>query len=227
MFMQEEKAVTNSLTKMLFLAFSAVALFALPAAAQINSIDYVGYGWNTGALKTVGDEFHFVGAASALDDAFGVDLLTEELTFHVYGLIVTSEMDLGGTIMRTYSGGYMEIYEDPSMNADFGINPPNPTSPSTFNDGTLFFSGQFVDLTMVILPTGNGSFEGNLNGTGGTMIDGSCNGCVYTWGGTFLADSGAQIPEGYDMQVDGVLEIDAAVATDDASWDAVKALYSY
>lgn len=216
----------KSLTKTLLLAISLVALFALPATAQINSIDYVGYGWTTGVAKAVGDEFNFVGAASALDDAFGVDLLTEELTFHVYGLTVASEVDMSGTLVQTYTGGFMEIYQDPSMNSDFGINPPNPTAPSTFNDGTLFFSGEFVDMTMIILPTGNGSFEGNLNGTGGTMIDGSCNGCVYTWGGAFVADSGAQLPEGYDMQVDGVLEIDAAVATDEVSWDAVKALYS-
>lgn len=219
--------MTKLLQNPLLLALLLVALFAFPASAQVNSIDYLGYGWNTSVVKTVGDEFNVVATAVSLDAAFGVDLLTEELTFYVYGLIVATEMDMSGTLIQTYSGGHMEIYRDAAMNADFGVNPPNPTAPSTFNDGTLFFSGDFVDMTMLITPTGNGTFEGNLNGTGGTMIDGSCSGCVYTWGGAFTtAAANAQVPEGYDMQVDGVLEIDAAVSTDEVSWDAVKALYS-
>lgn len=216
----------KSFSKVMVLAIFVAALFAVPALAQIHSIDYVGYGWTAGPVKALGDEFNFVGAASQLDPIFGVDLLTEELTFHVYGLIVSAETDLGGTLMVTYSGGYMEIFQDPSMNSDFGINPPNATAPSTFSDGTLFFSGEFTDMTMFVFPSGNGSFEGNLNGVAGTMIDESCSGCVYTWGGSFYVDSGAQIPEGYDLQVDGVLEIDAAVPVDQASWDAVKALYN-
>ena len=40
------------------------------------------------------------------------------------------------------------------MNADWGIAPPNPTSPSTFIDGTLFFQGSFNYLTMFINPDG-------------------------------------------------------------------------
>lgn len=217
--------MTKSFTKKLVLAISIASLFAVPAAAQMHAIDYVGYGWTSGAAKAIGDEFLFVGAASQVDPIFEIDLLSEELTFYVYGLLVAAETDLGGTLMVTYSGGYMEIYQDAAMNSDFGINPPNPTVPSTFTDGTLFFSGEFTDMTMFIFPDGNGTFEGNLNGIAGTMIDGSCTGCVYTWGGSFYVDSGAQIPEGYDMQLDGVLEIDAAVPADEASWDSVKALY--
>ena len=151
---------------------------------------------------------------------------TEELTFHVYGLIVASEMDLGGTTMVTYSGGYMEIYEDSAMNADWGVFPPNATVPSTFADGSLFFSGEFASMTMFVFATGGGTFEGSLNGIAGSMIDQSCTGCVYTWGGAFNEDANAQIPDGYSLQVDGVLEIDAAVPVDNASWDAVKALYN-
>ncbi len=219
--------MTKLFMKTLVLAAFLVALFALPAFAQIHSVDYVGYGWDSGVPgKALGDEFHFVGIADYVDPVFGVDLGTEELTFHVFGLLVVSEVDLGGTLMVTYSGGYMEIYQDGAMNADWGINPPNLTAPGTFSDGSLFFSGEFTDMTLFHFPGGGGNFEGNLNGIAGTMIDGSCTGCVYTWGGTFSTDAGAQIPEGYSLQVDGVLEIDAAVSTDEASWGSVKALYN-
>lgn len=219
--------MTKSFMKALVLAASLVALFAVPAAAQIHSIDYVGYGWTTGGpTKAIGDGFDFVGVADYVDPVFGVNLAAEELTFHVYGLLVVSEVDLGGTLMVTYSGGYMEIYQDGAMNADWGINPPNLTAPATFADGSLFFAGEFTDMTMFVFPSGGGNFEGNLNGIAGTMIDGSCTGCVYTWGGAFSTDAGAQIPEGYGLQVDGVLEIDAAVSVDQAAWGSVKALYN-
>ena len=58
------------------------------------------------------------------------------------------------------------------------------------------------------------------------MIDDVCTGCVYTWGGNFLPDTGAQIPDGYDLQVDGVFEIEEAVSTENASWGSLKALFN-
>lgn len=218
------------MTKPLFhlvLAASLILVFALPAYAQISQIDYIGYGWETSQpLKAVGDEFHFLGVADYVDPIFSVDLGVEELTLHAYGLLVASSVDLGGVQMVTYVGGYMEIYQDTSNNADWGINPPNATAPSSFADGTLFFAGEFTDMVMFFSPDGTGTFEGNLDGISGTMIDTSCTGCVYTWGGAFDGSSGAQLIEGYSLQVDGVLEIDAAVSTDATTWDSVKALYS-
>jgi hypothetical protein len=220
--------VATKLSGLLVLAALIVAVFAFPVFAQISTIDYTGFAWETnGGLKAVGDEFHFVGAANHLDAIFGIDLTVDELTFHVYGLLSTGDIDVGGgVIMVTYTGGFMEIYQDSSQNADWGINPPNPTVPATFADGDLFFSGAFTDMTMFFTPDGGGSFAGNLNGLSGSAIDASCTGCVYTWGGAFSVDAGAQIPEGYAYQVVGALEIDEAVTVDESSWGSVKALYS-
>lgn len=220
--------MTKLLMKTLVLAASLVALFALPASAQIHGIDYVGYGWHDGVpVKAIGDEFMFAGVANGIDPVFGIDLETEELTLYVYGLLITSEVDLGGGVTAvTYSGGYLEMYNESTPNAAWGINPPNATVPSTFIDGSLFFSGEFTSMTIYFLPGGGGNFEGNLNGIAGTMIDASCTGCVYTWGGTFDTDATVTIPEGYELQVDGVLEVDAAVSTSQATWGAVKALYN-
>ena len=49
--------------------------------------------------------------------------------------------------------------------------------------------------------------------------------CAYTFGGAFTRDTGAQIPDGYHLQIDGTLEVDAAVSTVHSSFGAIKALY--
>ncbi len=209
----------------LLVVFASTVILALPAAAQIRVIDYLGYGWETG--QSAGDEFHFLGISDLVDPIFGVDLSVEELTLYTTNLVVLGSVDVGGgTTMISYSTGTMEIYQDPLQDSDWGINPPNATAPSTFVNGDLFFSGELVDLVMFRNSDGSGHFSGSLNGTGGSMIAGSCSNCVYSWGGTFTSGTGAQLIEGYSMQVDGVLEIDEAVSTDSAAWGSVKALYS-
>jgi len=205
-----------------------IAAFALPASAQVYTIDYLGYGWEQtpGPLKAAGDELVITSTADNIDPAFGVDLTTEEVTLHVYGLISSGPVDMGGYMVVDYTGGFMDIYEDPAMNADWGTNPPNAVSPSTFSDGSLFFTGQFLDFTMYFDPSGSsGSFSGHLNGLGGSILGSVCTNCVYTWGGAWTSDAGAQIPLGYDYQIDGVFEIDSAVPNETTSWGNVKALF--
>jgi len=212
-----------------FMALLLVVAFAIPAFGQASAIDYYGFAWETDGFppSDVGDVLVFTGVGNAADPVFGVDLETEELTFYMYDLASTGSMDIGGgTLMINYTGGYLEIYRDAAMNADWGISPPNPTSPSTFVDGVLFFQGSFNAMTVFLNPAGDGSYEGSLDGIGGTMIDDVCTGCVYTWGGNFTPPSGAQIPEGYDIQIDGVFEIEEAVSTEDTSWGSVKALFN-
>jgi len=212
----------------LILATLAMAGLAVPALGQAPAIDYLGYGWEDGGFppSDPGDVLYVTCVGVSADPVFGVDLGTEELTVYIYGLTSTGGVDIGGgTIMVNYTGGYLEIYRDGAMNADFGVNPPNGTAPSTFMDGELFFKGEFIDFVAFLGPTGGGSFEGNLNGIGGSMIDSVCNGCAYTWGGEFTTDAGAQIIEGYDLQIDGVFEIEEAVPVESATWGNLKALY--
>jgi hypothetical protein len=212
-----------------FLAMVLVIAFAIPAFGQASAIDYYGFAWETGGIPTSdpGDILIFTGVGDGVDPIFGVDLEVEELTFYMYDLVSTGEIPVaGGTVMINYVGGYLEIYRDAAKNADWGISPPNPTSPSTFVDGILYFKGSFNSMTVFLSPGGEGAYEGTLDGIGGTMIDDVCTGCVYTWGGNFLPDTGAQIPDGYDLQVDGVFEIEEAVSTENASWGSVKALFN-
>ena len=219
--------MTKSLSRLLLLAASFI-LIAFPAYSQIHTIDYIGFGWETGGFPTSipGDELSFTGLVDYLDPVFEVDLGVDQLTFYVYGLLSQGEVDMGYWTMANYVGGYIEIYQDSAHNADWGINPPNAVNPSTFVDGELFFAGEFTDFILFFTPDGNGTFEGNIDGISGTMIDTSCTGCVYLWGGAFTWASGAQLLEGYDLQIDGALDVDAAVASEPTSWGSVKALYN-
>lgn len=210
----------------------SVALFtvviAASASAQVPAIDYLGFGWEDGGLppSNPGDLFTFVGVADSADPMFGVDLGATELTFYGYDLISTGEIPIGGGMyMVNYVGGMLDIYVDGGMDADWGITPPNATAPSTFGNGTLFFRGEFNDFTVFFTAAGSGSYEGNLNGIEGELIGGVCTGCAYTWGGIFTTGTGAQIPDGYDFQMDGVFEVDPAIADETATWSDVKTLY--
>jgi hypothetical protein len=213
---------------------SLIALLLLTAfipAAQaqgLQIIDYVGYGWETGGFPSInpGDELIFVANASALDAIVGVDLGVEEVTFYIHDLIVAGgSVDGNGTTSTMYSGGVLEVYRDAAKNADYGVFPPNPTAPSTFMDGTLLLQGNFTSFTVLVASDGSGFFGGPADGVAGELIT-ACTGCIYTWGGSFSPPSGAQIIEGYQFQMDGILEVDPVVPTqDERAWGALKATY--
>lgn len=200
----------------------------LPAFAQVASLDYVGYGWEDGGFppSDAGDVLNFVGVVTSGDLIFGLEPGVHETTIHLYDLVSTGGIDIGGgNTMFNYVGGMLDIYTDPTFNAAWGTLPPNATAPSTFNDGTLFFRGAFTSCVLFMTSAGGGSYEGTLNGISGTLIDDFCEDCVYTWGGAFTAGVDAQLPEGYDLQMDGIFEIDISVASETTSWDNMKALF--
>lgn len=220
---------------MRFLRTMLVALFVLGAlvpattAQGIEISDYIGYAWESGGYPPTGsgETLQFVGVADWMDPIAGVDLATEEVTYYVYGLTSTAvgvDDPVSGYTTYYYSGGMLEVYRDAAKNADYGINPPNGTVPSTFTDGTLLLKGSFTSFAITVNPFGGGSFGGPADGISGELIT-SCSGCIYTWGGSYSSDVGAQILEGYDLQLDGVLEIDSAVPTKDASWGTIKSQY--
>jgi hypothetical protein len=116
------------------------------------------------------------------------------------------------------------------MNAAFGTNPPNATAPPTFVDGTLFLGGTFSDFFLFFDPSnGNGAYEGHAlftSGTGLATLD-QMNANGYTFGGVLDSNaSGGNVPQGYDLQVDGVIEVEVIVGVEQKSWGAVKELYS-
>jgi len=216
----------KSLSLALALSLTCI-LFALPASAQLVAIiDYVGFGWEDGGFPSSnpGDVLEVYAIATAVDPLFGVNTATHEVTVHIYDLVSTGEFldPFSGFTFVGYAAGMIDVYADPTQDSDWGTFPP--AGASGWTNGTKILAGAFTDFTLVVNGSGAGAFEGNIDGIGGTVAE-LCSGCEYTFGGAFTKDTGAQIPSGYDLQIDGVLEVDAAVSASQTSFGRIKALY--
>ena len=207
-------------------AIAALSVMALPVSAAVV-FDYVGFGWESGPTKAAGDKLSVAAIADGVDAILNIDLGTTEVTFYAYDLVSTGDVIDGfGNTVTGYAGGVLEVYEDTAQDADWGIFPPNFTSPLTFTNGSLLFQGTFVDFTLILTPSGAGAFEAHLDGQAGSLLANVCSDCGYTWGGAFGPGSGAQIPDGYDFQLDGQLEVDQAISTESIGWGSIKSLYN-
>jgi hypothetical protein len=215
-----------------WLAAAACALVASHAAAQNALIDYQGYAWETGGFppSNAGDVLSIVGVVDAIDSRFGVNFALEEVTLYASGLASSGQIDVGGGLLSiAYTGGSIELYRDPLKDHDYGVNPPNPTAPPTFVNGVLFLGGTLSNFFMFYDPgTGSGAFEADATFTAGsglaTLNQLQANG--YTFGGTLDTNgSGGNIPLGYDLQVDGVIEVEVIVGVQQKSWSEIKGLY--
>ena len=203
---------------------------ALPAFASTALMDYVGFGWESygqvpdaGDLTTSspGDVLSITAVVDELDPLFGVDLGLEEATIFITDLVSQGEVPIGGgAYMIQYTGGTMSVYQDLSNDHFWGVSP----DATTFINGSLLLKGEFTEFTMYFYGAGQGAYEGRLNLVDGTAVS-ICNDCAYSFGGAFTYDVGAQIPEGYDIQVDGVLEVDSVVSTTENSFGAIKSLF--
>jgi hypothetical protein len=212
-------------------AASALAI-AASASAQNALIDFQGYAYETGGFPVSNalDQLSIVGVVDDLDARFGVNLLADEVTLYVTSLISNGQVDIGGGILNiAYTGGSIELHRDPSKDHDYGTNPPNATAPSTFVNGPLFLGGTLNSFFMYYDPsTGSGAYEGNAtfnSGSGLTTLN-QLNANGYTFGGTLSnATAGGNVPAGYDLQVDGVIEVEVIVGVQPKSWSGIKEMY--
>jgi hypothetical protein len=214
------------------LLFAALALVPVGASAQNAIIDYQGYAWETGGFppSNAGDAFEMVGVVDAIDSRFGINFALEEVTLHVSGLISTGQVDLGGGMLQiAYSGGAIDIFRDPSQNHDYGVNPANATAPPTFVDGTLLLGGTLSSFFMFFdSSTGTGAYEGSCSFTSGTGLAAlnQLNANGYTFGGTLNSGASANnVPQGYDLQCDGVVEVEVIIGVENESWGTIKDMY--
>jgi hypothetical protein len=214
------KKVTTILAALLTLA-------ATTAFAQEEVILHMsGNSWETGGFppSDLGDEFQAVGLLNEIDDPLVWDTATYSYTWHVRELVSIGEVVFGTTRVVTYGGGLLTIYVDflPS-NHDYGVNPPNATSPSTFTDGiSTYLDGYFTDFTLTYNhATSTGSFVGTLTFTGGDVYP------LLTQyeGWTFGSDIAGFSPNGYDLQLNGEVGLFATVSVEPSSWGAIKGLY--
>lgn len=214
------KKVTTSL---LLLAFAASSAFA-----QTEQILHMsGNSWETGGFppSNLGDTFAAVGILNDIEAPLVWDTANYSYTWHVDGLSSIGETIFGTTRVVTYSGGSLGIYVDllPS-NHNYGVNPPNATSPSTFTDGfSTYLTGNFTDFTLTYNhATSTGSFVGNLTFTGGDVFPL----LAQPDGWTFGSDIAGFSPNGYDLEINGdVYLFTDPVSVEPQSWGGIKGLY--
>lgn len=151
---------------------------------------------------------------------------TKEYTFVFDQLTSTGTVDNGATWKVVYNGGRFRIYEDANPNRNYGTNPPNATSPSTFLDGVLVLEGTFSNfITNSNKFNPGGNYNADLVCTGGREFPlVSCAGQGFTgymqgvWNRT-----GALT--GYIRSCDGKIDLfDCPVPVQGSTWGRVKTL---
>jgi hypothetical protein len=215
--------------KVTSLALSLVMAFASSALANQQILHLSGNAWEddgpggTVPPSNVGDVLNVCGILNDIEAPLIWDTANYSYTLWMRGMVSLGESVFGTTHVASYSGGLFTIYVDwlPSNHA-YGINPPNATAPSTFNDGiSTYLDGYFTDFTMTFNNnTASGSFTGTLNFTGGDVYPL----LTATNGWTFGANIAGTSPTGYDLQMNGDVYL-AIVAVEPQSWGGVKNLY--
>ena len=231
-----------------WLTIVSTALALIGAAAPARAVGPVldwdpAYFWQPGATfnnMPAGGVMQCVGTVATFGpplDFLNATMPGTEYTFYVNSLVSLGTTSFGPpatTIYTTFfSGGTIDVYADPTPDAVFAPNPPNAQVPSTFVDQPPpILSGHFTSL---VVTTNNyttfktGSIEGNIEWTGGTLINffsgpnGICPG-LFTGGATWNTAPGVGIP-GFLFRHDGKIDLQCPVPTKQSSWGKVKQLY--
>lgn len=157
---------------------------------------------------------------------FTVDFGSYEYTFYFETMIVAVMPGPFSTDIF-YADSEIFIYEDPARNADYGTNPPNGTSPSSFRDGTLALHGTFSSIMRSDDPFG--FFEpvvtSNCTFTGGTKFPELAQGPNWSaHGGLILNDPST--PPGYQHAWILKIFFTGPMPVQDTTWGGIKALYT-
>ncbi len=206
---------------LLLLAFSSI-----PAKAVETILFTAGNAWETGGLPTSepGDELQAVGLLTDIRLPLVWNTASYSYTWYLRGLLSTGETLNGTTHIATYSGGTITFYVDSKpSNHDYGVNPPNATSPSTFTDGiSTYLEGSFEEFTLTLNEaTSQGAFTGTITFTGGDVFGLLTSPTGWTFGSNLSGFS----PEGYDLEVNGEVFLQGPSSVDETSWGGIKGLY--
>ena len=226
--------------KALLLLFTAGALFlAAPSFAQVpheNLCGFLGFDYVTNGSSTAvpyivaGSQYRAVGFVTSFNTTLfpsGTLLPGAEHTFYLEAVAGSTTWD--GTNLLVYFADHARIrlYEDPANNGDYGTNPVNATSPSSFTDGTLVLGADVNQLTLFYdYSISSGFFDGTA-----TLDEGSDLGYIAPArrGGWIMSGHAGppnpSIPVGYANQMSGQIDIPGATPVAHKSWGALKALY--
>src|SRR5262249_52144541 len=130
-----------------------------------------------------------------------------------------------------YTGGFIEIYCDSNKDAAFVPNPPNPTVPSKFANGTLILGGSFNSFytrTNNFTAFKTGTMEGTITWTSGTLLDrmrdGNGQPCPGLFTGGITWNPNVLIP-GYIFRDDGKIDLNCPVSALPSTWGRIKSKY--
>lgn len=222
----------------LVLGFAAMFLLSAASFANVFLLDYSGFDWTAGGeLGEPGSCYDAVGYVNSVNPTYlNFDYGTFEYTFHLeYSCFVSA--DTFGTFAVYEYGPFgplpamFSVFCDSIATGtagDYGINPANATSPSTFRDGELVLGGDFTSLlTFVVdLSTGDGSMQGEIQWNTGSQLGNippSSRDMSVSLNGIKAQPVGG--PEGYLWQIDGQIQIEEPVATQPTSWGALKTTF--
>ncbi len=210
------------------LSVAVVAVLAAAAWANVYLLDFQGFDyWEpAGCYNAIGD------VTGVNSDYLTFDYANNEYTFSLQNVCAAMSDTVSGMIIWSFSGGTVDIYEDAIVGGtsrDYGINPPNATAPSTFEDGTLVLGGDINSMVLVWNSlSGEGSLEGTMDLNRGTQLVNIPMNQRTGWTLAALRDVGGSIPtpEGYFWQIDGYLEISDPIPVERKSWGELKHQYT-
>lgn len=219
-------------TPLLVAAFALLA-YAPVTQAQTLLFDYVGFDYQTPSNVPFGDpgtSYTGVGTVPFLFAPLTSDTNNNEYTYVMSGLVPSGFPQVFGQFkIINYTAGTITLYEDAKLGgttADFGVNPPNPTVPSTFTDGTPILVGSLTNFQFVLdTASGTGSFEAVFTVTGGAQLANFPLNQRKGWTFSGATVNALNIPQGYAHQVDGQTFLDAPVSARKTSWGRLKAGY--
>ncbi|HEY2956475.1 MAG TPA: hypothetical protein VGK89_14645 [Candidatus Eisenbacteria bacterium] len=224
------------LAKTLLVTTGLACLGMVPAArAQQLLFDYVGFDYEDpvlvpGTFGGIGNGYVGLGEVPVLASPLVSDQSTYEYTYVLTGLTATSRIVGGSFVVISYTGpGTLTVYEDSRSTGtpfDYGSNPPNPTAPSSFNDGTAILVGAITDFRYVLnTATGSGSYDATFEVVGGTQYGNIPADERNGW--TFAGATGntSSIPPGYAHQVDGQTLLRLPTPVHVGSWGELKRKY--
>lgn len=224
-------------TRATLLIIALVALVAIApgmATAQTLLFDYVGFDYEDPDLDgttfgELGSGYVGVGFVPNVFAPLVADETNNEYTYVITGLTSVNVSLVAGYLVVDYSPGTISIYEDSNVAGTpglYGVNPPNATSPSSFQDGTLILQGSLTNFQFVFNTTNNsGSYESDFTATGGSQLGNIPVDQRMGWTFSGATGNASNTPVGYFHQLDGQTFLSKPTPTLVSTWGALKAVY--
>jgi len=204
-----------------------VVLVVAVAWADIPVLSFHGYDyWYPSTC------YNAVGYVPSVDSGYlNFDYGNYQYTFFLDSLCVANvdSISVPGFYDITFTGGTFDVYCDSlsgGTTADYGMNPPNATAPSTFIDGVNVLGGDLSQMEIVWeIAAGQGDLSGMVDLNRGSQLANIPPAQRNGWTVSGLQADTPGMPAGYNWQIDGTLYISEPIPTQKSSWGKLKQQY--